>query len=164
MHVSRWRPSRTCLIGVAGTVLLIASGLASLPGRSAEAGQSTTVGGGPGVGMQGTSNTQTQSAQFCGVKDTSSSTGGGCCTKEPQVCDYFKYTRSARCEGGCPERFFCLPSGSTADKELVYWLQDCWGDCSNPLPPVNSCTMDPDPDVSYAYLPTSCECVEVLPR
>ena len=157
MHVVRWRPSRTCLIGVAGTVLLIASGLIGLQGRSVEAAQDATVGGGQHSGQQAVSVTQQQSMGQCSLHTSHSHTGPGCCDREPAACGGFTYTYDARCSGFCPSPLqWCWPSGVESDV-LVYYQQPCSGDCSFPNPPVNSCGRG-DPVIQRQVMPTSCAC------
>ena len=56
----------------------------------------------------------------------------------------------------------CEPVAYSDEEELVYWYQDCWGDCSYPYPPVGSCEMG-EPVYSYAYVVTLCDCVDARP-
>lgn len=97
----------------------------------------------------------------CTVHTSSSCAGGGCCNKEPPVCDYFLCTFEYRCWGTCPIPTMCVTTAT--GQRVVYWYQQCDGDCSAPNPPWNSCVWDPNPTVNYAEAPSACECVESDP-
>jgi hypothetical protein len=98
----------------------------------------------------------------CNLHETHNRTGGGCCDQEPPVCDHFIYTYDADCWGLCPIPELCEVIAQSAEPELVYWYQDCWGDCSHPLPPISSCKFG-ETVTSFEYVPTACECEEAGP-